>query len=85
MDIETMRAALEPLGLRLRTFGPGPDVLNLITDDDGREMTRADVDAFRALLAEHGLAEAESWVARQGVSWLSDGVFAGVSFRVRPA
>lgn len=84
MDIEAMHAALEPLGLRLRTFGSGPDVLNLITGDERREMTRADVDAFRALLAEHGLTELESWIATQGVSWFSGGIFAGVSFRVRP-
>jgi hypothetical protein len=82
MDIESMRAALATLGLRLRHSGNGAtrhDVLNIVAD--GRETTRADVDAFRALLAGHDLTEVESWVAGEGVSWLSDGI-TSVSFEV---
>jgi hypothetical protein len=79
---DQLTAAL-PDHLRLHEYTNG--VINLNTADDRRELTREDTDAFRAALAEAGYAEVESWVAMQGVSWLSDGVFAGVSFRVRPA
>lgn len=80
--VEQLAAAL-PGHLRLHEFTNG--VINLNTADDRREMTRDDTDAFRAALAEAGHVETESWIAWQGASWLSDGVFAGVSFRVRPA
>jgi hypothetical protein len=76
-------AAALPDHLRLHEFANG--VINLNTVDDRREMTRDDTDAFRAALAEAGYVEAESWIAWQGASWLSGGLFAGVSFRVRPA
>lgn len=78
---ERLEATLRPLGLRLIDFG---GVYN-ITAPDRDMLTREDVEAFRAVLTECGYVEVESWVASQGVSWLSDGVFAGVSFRVRPA
>lgn len=80
---DRLTAALEPRGLVLRTWGG--DVFNIITKGEAREMTNEDLDAFRAVMTECGYVEVKSWVARQGVSWLSDGVFAGVSFRVRPA
>jgi len=50
----------------------------------GRELAREDVDAVREALAELGYVEVRSWVAMQGVSWLSPGLPAGVSFEVRP-
>lgn len=73
-------AAGLPESLRLTEYG---DVINVMTTG-GREMTREDVDAFRAALFDAGYVEVKSWVAIQGASWLSDGVFAGVSFRIRP-
>jgi hypothetical protein len=76
-----LTAALGPSGVTLRHWGG--DVFNIITND--REMVRADVDTFRAALTECGYEEVKSWVAVEGMSWLSDGVFAGVSFRVRAA
>lgn len=69
-------------GLKVRYFGdavvnidrPGPD-----------EVTNEDLDAFREVLRQAHYVEVESWRPRQGVSWLSDGVSAGVSFRIAPA
>lgn len=67
-------------GLRVSRFANG--VLNVIEKDE--TLTRPRLDQFRAALTEAGYREKESWVASQGVSWLSDGVFAGVSMRVEP-
>jgi len=67
----------------LREYDNG--VINLNTVDFYREMVAEDVEAFRAALTAAGYVEVGSWVATQGMSWLSDGVFAGVSFRVRLA
>lgn len=47
------------------------------------DLERADVDATRAAFAELGYEELEAWLPRQGVSLLSGGVSAGVSFRIR--
>lgn len=82
MDIDRLEDDAQTRGLRLTTW-QGSEVVNVTTP--GREMTREDVETFRAILAEHGLEEVQSWVATQGMSWLSDGVFAGVSFRVTTA
>lgn len=79
--MEQLTAAL-PEHLRLNEYNSG--IINMVTTG-GREMTREDVDAFRVALTGVGHVEVESWVTTQGASWLSDGVFAGVSFRVRPA
>jgi hypothetical protein len=82
MEIERLRAATQSLGLRLRHYDNGSthhDVLNIISDD--RDLTNGDLDAFRKLLTEHDLTEVKSWIAREGVSWLSGG-FASVSFEV---
>lgn len=65
-------------GLYLTVF-PG-QVINV--DSRTRELTQADLGTIRAAITEAGFAEAESWLPRQGVSWLSDGVSAGVSFRL---
>jgi hypothetical protein len=65
-------------GLYLTAYPGG--VVNVCARE--RDLTRADVDAVRAALGEAGYAELESWVAAQGVSWLSAGMQAGVSFRV---
>ncbi len=62
----------------------GPDAPIIINiDTRNRKLTKGDVTALRAALAEIGYVEIESWVASQGVSWLSPGVSAGVSFRVK--
>jgi hypothetical protein len=47
----------------------------------GRDLILADVEAVRAALTAAGYRESESWVAWQGVSWLSPGVMSGVSIR----
>lgn len=74
-----LTAELATQGLRLVRYDNG--VLNLTAR--GREMIPADVETFRLALTRAGYEETGSWVATQGASWLSDGVFAGVSFRVR--
>lgn len=82
MDVHAIRAALKPLGLCLRHFDNGPtrhDVLNIA--GNSRELVRADVDTFRVLLTERGLTEVKSWVAGEGISWLSDGILS-VSFEI---
>lgn len=65
-------------GLRVQRFGNG--VLNIIDSD--QTLTRARLDEFRAALTKAGYREKESWVGVQGASWLSRGLFAGVSMRV---
>lgn len=65
-------------GLRVNQYKNG--VINVIEPDG--TLTRARLDEFRAALTAAGYREKESWVASQGVSWLSDGVFAGVSMRL---
>lgn len=67
--------------LYLKAFSDG--VINIA--GHGRELRRDDVDAVRAALSQIGYVEIESWVATQGMSWLSAGMPAGVSFRVEPA
>jgi hypothetical protein len=47
------------------------------------DLCRADVDAARAKFLELGYEETDSWIPLVGSSWLSDGVRAGVSFRIR--
>lgn len=47
------------------------------------DLERADVDAARAKLAELGYVVTEEWLPVVGLSWLSNGVSAGVSFRVK--
>lgn len=66
-------------GLRLTVYPSG--VLHI--DRHKGELGRDDVDAVRAAFAGLGYDELESWLPRQGVSWLSDGVSAGVSFRLQ--
>lgn len=66
-------------GLYLKAFSG--TVIN-IDGRGGRRLRREDVEAVRAALTEIGYAEVDSWIPRQGVSWLSDGVSAGVSFRI---
>lgn len=65
-------------GLRIEKYQNG--VLNIIERD--HTLTRPRLDQFRKALTEAGYREKESWVASQGASWLSTGVFAGVSMRV---
>lgn len=80
MDIERLRADLAPFGLFLIIFAGG-DVINMTAP--GREMDRTDVEEFRLALARQDYDEVQSWVATQGASWFSEGISAGVSFRVR--
>jgi hypothetical protein len=81
MKLSERLAAALPRHLRLHEYDSG--VLNLNAVDFDRELVRADVDAFRAALTEAGYVEVKSWIAWQNRSWMSDGVFAGVSFEVR--
>lgn len=50
---------------------------------EGGDLNRLDVDWTRAVLRDLGWDVVGEWQPRQGVSWLSDGVSAGVSFRVQ--
>ena len=77
MGLGILLGPLLPAELRLRVF-PG----NVVNINPDREVTRADVDRVRDAFQKLGWTEVESWLPRQGVSWLSDGVSAGVSFRV---
>jgi len=77
MDLGILLGPLLPAELRLRVF-PG----NVVNINPDREVTRADVDHVRDAFQKLGWTEVESWLPRQGMSWLSDGVSAGVSFRV---
>jgi hypothetical protein len=56
-------------------------VVNVTARDRG--LLVEDVDAVRAALAAAGFTEVQAWEAVQGMSWLSPGVSAGVSFRVQ--
>ncbi len=84
MPTETeIRAKLEPLlpeGLRLRIYLTAKQVVNIDRTPEG--VQRADVDAARAAFAKLGWTERNAWLPRQGVSWLSDGISAGVSFEL---
>lgn len=79
-DAESAHAALSallPEGLTLTVYRSG--VVNV----NRSELARADVDAVRAAFAKLGWTELEAWLPVQGMSWLSDGISAGVSFRVQ--
>lgn len=81
MSTTIEQADLQPLipeGVTLRVFPNG--VVNIDRRDG--ELVRADVDATRAAFDQLGWREVKSWIPRQGVSWLSGGVTAGVSFRI---
>lgn len=58
----------------------GDDIVNFSAR--GRDLTASDVQAVRAALAEMGYNETKSWIATEGMSWLSDGV-RSVSMQVR--
>ena len=67
-----LRASL-PDGVELRDMTDRrPGLINLI--GKGRELEPADMDAFRSTLTRLGFREAESWIATEGMSWLSDGI-----------
>lgn len=86
-----MRAAIDAM------VYPGSDEGRWVTDVymrayDGRiinidartrELTLADVEAFREALTAAGYVEVSSWIPAQGVSWLSSGVSSGASFEIR--
>jgi len=55
-------------------------VLNV--DGRARDLTREDVAAVRDAFDQLGYDELDAWLPRVGMSWLSDGVSAGVSFRL---
>ncbi len=59
----------------------GTGVVNVKAQD--RNLMQADRDALADALADAGYEVVRWWIPRQGVSWLSDGVRAGVSFEVR--
>jgi hypothetical protein len=72
-------------GLRITVF---PQTSNLpvvhIDRPNGEKLLcYDDVASVRQAFAELGYEEVEAWLPRQGVSWLSDGVSVGVSFRIR--
>lgn len=47
-----------------------------------RALTEEDVDAARAAILAAGYEEVQSWIATEGMSWLSDGI-PSVSFEIR--
>lgn len=57
--------------LYLRLLGDG-DIVNFSARD--RDLTAADVQAVRTALADMGYGETKSWIATEGMSWLSDGL-----------
>lgn len=59
----------------------GDDVINFRAEK--RATTNADIDAVRAALTDAGFTESRSWIATEGMSWLSDGI-QSVSLRVNP-
>jgi hypothetical protein len=65
-------------GLYVRAFPRG--VVNV--DGRDRPLRTEDVQAVRAALAEAGYIETDAWQATQGMTLLSGGTTAGVSFRV---
>lgn len=70
-------------GLRVTVFPSG--ILNIDRHpepDDRRELSREDVDVVRAAFAELGYTEVEAWLPVQGANWLSNGLSAGVSFKL---
>lgn len=75
--IGDIRAAL-PQGVNARELGD--DVINIYPS--GRDVEDADVTALRGVLAAHGAIEVKSWVATEGMSWLSNGI-TSVSLRIR--
>lgn len=79
MDLITAIGTALPEGARVRLIRE--DVVNVYAS--GRDLTRQDVDATRAALTGASYAEVKSWIAREGMSWLSDGV-ASVSFKICP-
>lgn len=83
--IEALEKLLSSPGLQivdgLRVTGYPSGVLNI--DRHEGALTKQDVVATRAAFADLGYDEAEAWLPRQGMSWLSEGVSAGVSFRLR--
>lgn len=80
-DVAATLTAAHP-DLTARSIGPDGHILNI--GAKGRDLTRADVDAARELLTSAGFIEAESWIATEGASWLTDGI-KSVSLRVEPA
>lgn len=78
--IESKRAAiLWSDGLRIEQFANG--VLNIQQREE--TLTRERLEEFRMALHNAGYIETKSWVATQGASWLSGGVFAGVSMKIK--
>lgn len=65
--------------LYLRLLGDG-DIVNFSARD--RDLTATDVQEVRAALGELGYDEARSWIATEGMTWLSDGL-RSVSIQVR--
>ena len=76
--LTAVREAL-PEGARARRMSD--TVINI--HSPGRELAKADVDAARAAIIAAGNEEVRSWIAREGMSWLSDGIVS-VSFEIRP-
>ena len=67
-----------PEGVKIRQMSQ--NIINIYPC--GRDLTKADVTIVRAAIIDAGYAEVESWVAREGMNWLSDGI-ASVSIRVQ--
>lgn len=65
-------------GLYLHVFSDS--VINI--DGRARDLERADVELVRLAISDAGYTEVESWLPMVGVSWLSGGLSAGVSFRI---
>lgn len=74
--IAAIRQALDA-GVNARQISN--DVVNIYRC--GREVEEADVATVRRLVAEAGYQETKSWIAGEGVSWMSDGI-PSVSFRI---
>lgn len=73
-------AVVDPVTLKAFPPGGTQTVINMRGRERG--LAASDLAALREALDAIGYIEIDSWLPREGVNWLSDGVPAGVSFRI---
>lgn len=66
----------------MEPLGGAPGAIVNVAGADGRELTPEDIADVRSQIAYVDCKEVRSWVATEGMSWLSDGM-QSVSFEVR--
>jgi hypothetical protein len=78
MYLITAIQELLPEGAQARRISE--DVVNILAP--GRDLTKEDADAARMAIAAAGYTEVKSWIATEGMSWLSSGI-QSASFKVQ--